>query len=373
MEKIYLDNAATTPLRKEVVTEITAVLSNHFGNPSSSHSFGRSAKNSMESSRKKIAKLLGTSASEIIFTSSATEGINWILRNAIKDLGVKRIITSPLEHHATLHTVEVLKKEYDVVIEYLPVQKDGTLLLSDLEKLLKEDLVTLVALMHVNNETGEMIDLEYVGQLCKENKAYFQCDAVQSIGKYPFDLSNSNLDFLVGTAHKFHGPKGIGFTYMRKNVVLQPMIYGGEQEKGFRAGTEAVHQIAGMTKALEISYAKLDEEKQYISNLKEYCEAQLNEAFPECTIIGKQTFYNIINVVLPFDKSKTAMLLFSLDMKGISVSRGSACQSGSSKPSHVLAAFLSPEEQQKPNIRISISHCNTKEEIDYLISVLKTI
>lgn len=373
MKKIYLDNAATTPLRKEVVAEITTVLSEHFGNPSSSHSFGRSAKNSMESSRKKIAKLLGASASEIIFTSSATEGINWILRNAIKDLGVKRIITSPLEHHATLHTVEVLAKEYDITIVYLPVQKEGNLLFSDLESLLKDEIVTLVALMHVNNETGEMIDIERMGQLCKENKAYFQCDAVQSIGKYPFDLNALNLDFLVGTAHKFHGPKGIGFTYMKKNVILQPMIYGGEQEKGFRAGTEAVHQIAGMAKALEISYAKLEEEKQYVSDLKEYCEAQLKEAFPECVIIGKNTFYNIINVVLPFDKSKTAMLLFSLDMKGIAVSRGSACQSGSTKPSHVLAAFLSLEEQQKPNIRISMSHFNTKEEIDYLINVLKTI
>ncbi|NHN24049.1 cysteine desulfurase [Flavobacterium jejuense] len=373
MRKVYLDNAATTPLRAEVVNTMSSVLMENFGNPSSSHSFGRNSKNILESSRKSIAKELGAMASEIIFTSSATEATNWILRSAVKDLGVKRIITSKIEHHATLHTILVLEREYNIKVDYLPVLDDGVLDISLIDELLDESVISLVSLMHVNNESGEILDIAKVGEFCFKKKAYFHCDAVQAIGKLSFNLQELAIDFMVGTAHKFHGPKGIGFAYIKKGTVLQPLLYGGEQEKGFRAGTEAVHQIAGMAKALELSYVHLEEEKKYITDLKEYCISQLIKVFPDVKIIGKQAFYNIMNVVLPFDTSKTAMLLFTLDMKGIAVSRGSACQSGSSKPSHVLAEFLTLEEQQKPNIRISFSHLNTKDEIDYLIEVLKTI
>lgn len=371
MRKIYLDNAATTPLREDVVVAMTSVLMENYGNPSSSHSFGRTAKTEVEFSRKSIAKQLNALASEIIFTSSATEATNWILRSAVKDLGIKRIITTKIEHHATLYSVLVLEREFGIEVEYLPVLEDGSIAIDKLDQLLQKEQPTLVSLLHINNETGEILDIERVGKICQENKVLFHCDTVQAIGKLKFDMQNSSIDFIVGTAHKFHGPKGVGFAYIKKSTVLQPLIYGGEQEKGFRAGTEAVHQIVGMAKALEISYVNLEEEKKYISELKEYAVEKLKSAFPLVKIIGKQTFYNIMNVVLPFTKDKTAMLLFHLDMKGIAVSRGSACQSGSSKPSHVLAEFLSIDDQQKPNIRISFSHFNTKEDIDGLIEALK--
>ncbi|WP_130734429.1 cysteine desulfurase family protein [Flavobacterium sp. J27] len=373
MKKVYFDNAATTALREEVIHEMTSVLIENFGNPSSTHSFGRNAKNILESSRKIIAKHLYALASEIIFTSSATEATNWILRSAVKDLGVKHIITSKIEHHATLHTVLVLEKEYNVKVSYLPILEDGNLDIAFLNGFLEDDEKTIVSLMHVNNETGEILPIDQVSKICQEKKAYFHCDAVQSIGKMPLDVNLLGADFIVGTAHKFHGPKGIGFAYIKKNTILQPLLYGGEQEKGFRAGTEAVHQVSGMAKALELAYINLNEERAYIESLKKYCTESLKKAFPDSKIIGLNTFYNMMNVVLPLDPNKTAMLLFSLDMKGIAVSRGSACQSGSNKPSHVLAAFLSPEEQLKPNIRISFSHWNTKEEIDYLVEVLQTI
>lgn len=373
MKKIYLDNAATTPLRREVVQMMTTILLENYGNPSSSHSFGRETKTILESARKSIAKLMNAQASEIIFTSSATEATNWILRSAVKNLGVKRIITSKIEHHATLHTIMVLEQEFGVEIVYLPVLSDGVIDITGLESLFEGEVSTLVSLIHVNNESGEILDIEEVGKLCQSNKVLFHCDMVQSVGKIKIDLQQLPVDFIVGSAHKFHGPKGVGFTFIRKNIVLQPLIYGGEQEKGFRAGTEAVHQIAGMAKALELSYDYLEKERKYITDLKEYCISQLQLTFPDIKIIGKQVFYNIVNVILPFESSKIGMLLFLLDMKGVAVSRGSACQSGSSKPSHVLAEFLSLEDQQKPNIRISFSHFNTKEDIDGLIEALKTI
>jgi len=203
--------------------------------------------------------------------------------------------------------------------------------------------------------------------------SFFHCDTVQSIGKTPINLGALPVDFIVASAHKFHGPKGIGFAYVRKGLVLQPLLFGGEQEKGWRAGTEAVHQIAGMAKALELSHAHLEADQVYISALKSYCWQQLQEVFPDASINGVHTFYNILNVALPIAESKTPMLLFSLDMKGIAVSRGSACQSGSTKPSHVLAEMLTKEALQRPSLRISFSHYNTQEEIDYLIAVLKEI
>lgn len=371
MDKIYLDNAATTLLREEVIVEMTNVMRNFYGNPSSTHSFGRSAKTLLEQSRKSIAKLLNAQASEIIFTGSATEGTNLILHSAVKDLGIKRIITSKIEHHATLHTVQHLQKEFGIEIVYVPVLEEGNLDLEQLTCFLQEEIPTLVSLIHVNNESGEVLDIERVGQLCRESNALFHCDTVQSIGKTEFDLATLPVDFIVASAHKFHGPKGVGFAFIRKSNVIQSMIFGGEQEKGLRAGTEGVHQIVGMTKALELAYQNLDADRSYISDLKKYCISKLEEIFPEIKIIGVTTFYNIVNVVLPFDAQKTSMLLFALDIKGIAISRGSACQSGSVKPSHVLAEFLTEEDQIKPNLRISFSHYNTKEEIDYLIETLR--
>ena len=352
MKKVYLDNASTTAMRPEVIQEMTKVMTEDFGNPSSTHSFGRNGKTIIELSRKSIAKHLNCTAQEIIFTSGGTEANNWILRSAVEDLKIERIITSKIEHHAVLHTVWALH----------------------LSNLLSQEKKTLVSLMHVNNETGAILDLDRVSLICKQYNALFHSDTVQSIGKTEIDLQKTSVDFILASAHKFHGPKGVGFAFVRKNSGLQPLFFGGEQEKGLRAGTEAVHQISGMGKALSISYEKLDEERAYILDLKNYLIEQLEIHFPDFRINGKkEDFYNIINIILPFSSDKTSMLLFSLDMKGIAVSRGSACQSGSIKPSHVLNEMLSETDLKLPNLRISFSHYNTKEDIDWLIESLKTI
>ncbi|MDN3676824.1 cysteine desulfurase family protein [Flavobacterium paronense] len=373
MKKIYLDNAATTPIRQEVIDEMIKVMQSEYGNPSSTHSIGRSAKAIIETSRKTIAKYLHCNAQEIVFTSTATEATNWILRSAVKDFGVKRIITSKVEHHATLYTVKALQEEFGVAVEFVNVSHDGTLDYAQLSVLLSNDVKTIVSLMHVNNETGVVNDIQRIGMMCHENKALFHCDTVQSIGKTDLNLQDLAVDFLVASAHKFHGPKGIGFAFVRKNLVLQPMLFGGEQEKGWRAGTESVHQIAGIAKAIEFSLENLEEERKVITALKDYCFQQLKASFSDATVNGSNTFYNILNVLLPFSPEKTAMILFNLDMKGIAVSRGSACQSGSVKPSHVLAEMLDDAELKKPSLRISFSHYNTKEEIDCMISALKEI
>lgn len=373
MKKVYLDSAATTLIHPEVIAVMMDVLQNDFGNPSSTHSFGRSAKTLLESSRKSIAKIINAQASELIFTSSATEATNWILRSAVKDLSVKRILTSKIEHHATLHTIEHLASEFGIKVEYIAILPSGQIDYQDLAAKLLSDEFTLVSLIHVNNEIGTVLDVKRVSDLCKYAKALFHCDTVQSVTKMKIDVQELGIDFLVATAHKFHGPKGVGFAYLKKNSMLQPMLFGGEQEKGMRAGTEAVHQVVGMAKAMELAYANLEEDVVYISDLKKYCLSGLEIIFPNLKINGTETFYNLINVQLPLSEEKTAMLLFTLDMKGIAVSRGSACQSGSIKPSHVLAEFLSEEESKKPSLRISFSHFNTKEDIDFLFEALKTV
>lgn len=371
MNKIYLDNASTTYIRPEVIQEMAHVMQIEFGNPSSTHSFGRGAKVVLESARKSIAKQLNCSAQEIIFTSSGTEANNWILRNAVIKLGLKRIITTKIEHHAVLNPILELQKEFGIEVEFLTIMAHGHIDYLQLATLLEDPRPTLVSLMHVNNETGVVLDLNRVGELCKPSKAYFHSDTVQSIGKTEIDLQEIEVDFLVASAHKFHGPKGVGFTYIKKNTPISPMIFGGEQEKGLRAGTEAVHQISGMAKALELAYIQLDYERNYIFELKKYTIEKLAAQFPLIKFNGGfETFYSILNVQLPLAEEKTAMILFELDMKGIAVSRGSACQSGSVKPSHVLAEILPESELKKPSLRISFSHQNTRQEIDYFVSCL---
>lgn len=374
MKKVYLDNASTTQLRPEVILEMTKVLTEDFGNPSSTHSFGRNAKSILELSRKSIAKHLNVSASEIIFTSCGTEANTMILRSVVKDLKIKRIILSKIEHHAVLHTVEALQKEFGIQVDYVALKPNGDIDLTDLVALLSTEIKSLVSLMYVNNEIGTVLDVEKVGRICEQYNALFHSDMVQSVGKLKIDLQHFPIDFMVASAHKFHGPKGIGFAFIKKNAGLQPLFFGGEQEKGLRPGTEAVHQIAGMAKALELSYANLEAERNHIQELKRYLITQLEIEFPAFEINGTcDGIYTILNVLLPLPKAKTAMILFHLDMKGIAVSRGSACQSGSSKPSHVLAEMLSDEDLKKPSLRISFSHFNTKEDIDLLIEGLKSI
>ncbi len=374
MNQIYLDNAATTSVRPEVVEEMVKILTNDFGNPSSTYSIGRHTKALIEASRKTIAKQFNVTASEIIFTSCGTEGNNWIIRSSVRDLGIKRIITTRMEHHCTLYSIKEMGKEYGTKIDYVNVLPNSEIDFSHLEELLKDSQPTLISLMHVNNEVGTVLDLKKVANLAQQYNALFHSDTVQSVGKVEIPLDEIPVDFIVASAHKFHGPKGAGFVFIRKKNVLKPLIVGGEQEKGLRAGTEAPHQVVGMAKALELSYQDLNKDRTKITKLRDYCKAKLQETFPDVQFNGNgSAFYNVLNIRLPFSPEKAAMMLFQLDMKGIAVSRGSACQSGSQKPSHVLAEFLDEVEIKKPSLRLSFGHENKKEEIDYLIDVLKSI
>ncbi|MEM1338116.1 MAG: cysteine desulfurase family protein [Bacteroidota bacterium] len=377
MRKVYLDNAATTQVREEVIAKMQEVLSQCYGNPSSSHSFGRTAKTAIEKARKTIARYLNAHPSEIIFTSGGTESDNMILRCAIRDLGVQAIITSKIEHHAVLHTVEELEKEAGVSVHYVKLDAFGNPDLQDLETLLQnEDKKKLVSLMHVNNEIGNCIDVDAISALCKQYDALFHSDTVQAVGHLDWDVQKTPIDFLVGAAHKFHGPKGIGFAFIRRNTGLKALIVGGAQERGFRAGTEPFHNIIGLEEAMVSAYEHLEEEKKYITGLKQYFIENITREIPGIAFNGlsgemAQSTYTLVNVRLPFDPQKSLMLLFHLDLKGIACSKGSACQSGSDTGSHVLREILAEEELKKPSIRFSFSKYTSKEDLDYTIAVLK--
>ncbi|MDT0691854.1 cysteine desulfurase family protein [Salegentibacter sp. F188] len=377
MKKVYLDSAATTQIRDEVIDRMSVVMKENFGNPSSTHSYGRSSKTLIEQARKTVASLLNVSASEIVFTSGGTEADNLVLNSAVRDLGVKRIITSRIEHHAVLYTLKQLEKSFGIEVDYVKLDKKGNILIEDLERLLAaSEEKTLVSLMHVNNEIGNKIDLKKVAEICKANNALFHSDTVQSVGHYELNLKEIPVDFLAASAHKFHGPKGVGFTFVRKNSGLKPLIFGGEQERGHRAGTEGVHNIVGLEEAIKISYNKLEEEKAEVLALKSHFVDTLKSEIPGVKFNGncedlENSTYTLINICLPVSSEKALMLLFQLDLKGIACSKGSACQSGSSKESHVLSAFLPEEDLAKPSIRFSFSKYNTTEEIDYVVEVLK--
>ena len=373
---IYFDNAATSPLRKEVIESINKVLLETYGNPSSNHSFGRKAKTLIENSRKIISSLFNVSSQEIIFTSGGTESDNMLLRSAVEDLNVKTIISTKIEHHAILHALDYLEKK-NVSIVYLPVDKKGEFKYRDLEQALSfDDSKKLVSLMHVNNEIGNMIDLEYISEICQSREALLHTDAVQSVGHYKIDLNKIKVDFLSAAAHKFHGPKGVGFSFVRKNSGLNPFIFGGSQEMGLRAGTESVHNIVGMSKALELAYKNLEEESKYIRSLKTYAISKIKEFFPKAHFNGNcdkvdKSAYNLINVNLPISSDKKDLLDFQLDLKGIACSKGSACQSGSAKGSHVLDLVVPNEFKNRPSLRFSFSSFNSKSEIDFLIETIR--
>ncbi|WP_290700661.1 cysteine desulfurase family protein [Lacinutrix sp.] len=376
MKQVYFDNAATTQLRTEVIEKMATVMHECYGNASSTHSYGRTAKSMVENTRKTVAKQLNCSASEIIFTSGGTEADNLALRSAVRDLGVKTIITSRIEHHAVLHTVNQLKLEYNITVKFVDLEDDGHINYKHLEELLQLPNKKMVSLMHINNEIGNILDLKRVGELCKANSALFHSDTVQSVGHYELDLQDINIDFLAVSAHKFHGPKGVGFAYIKKNSGIKPLIFGGEQERGTRAGTESVHNIVGLEEALKLSYINLKEERAYITTLKQYFIKVISEAFPKATFNGSSrdletSTYTLVNVCLPIAPEKALILLFQLDLKGIACSKGSACQSGSSKGSHVLSQILSNDDMQKPSLRFSFSKYNTMAEIDYVVAVLK--
>lgn len=374
MKSIYLDNAATTPMLPEVIEVVQQSMQNNFGNPSSTHQYGRRAKASVETARKNIAKHFNVTASEIFFTAGGTEADNLILYNAVLNLGVKRIVTSKIEHHAVLKTVAYLQKEYNINIEFIRVDVNGNVLLKELDTVLgSSDEKTLVSLMYVNNEIGNLLPIKEVSEICKKHQAYFHSDTVQAIGHYQIDLKKTPIDFIVASAHKFHGPKGVGFVFVRKGVSLRPMFHGGEQEKGIRSSTENVHAILGMEKALKIAYVSLKEDEEYIKGLKEYFIKELKKHFKEVDFNGesanlKKSSYTILNVRFPLQEK---MLLFNLDLAGVAVSGGSACQSGANKGSHVLDAFLNNDDAEKTSVRFSFSKLTTINEIDFVIEKLK--
>ncbi|MEM9867890.1 MAG: cysteine desulfurase family protein, partial [Bacteroidota bacterium] len=305
MQKVYLDNAATTQVREEVIARMQEALSVHYGNPSSTHSFGRSAKTEVEQARKTIAKTLNAQPSEIIFTSGGTEADNMILRCAVRDLGVKTLITSKIEHHAVLHTAEELQKEYGIDLQFVDLDMDGNPRMEHLETLLRAtDNKKLVSLMHINNEIGNILDIERIGRLCVEHHALFHSDTVQSVGHYPWDVAQIPIDFFTAAAHKFHGPKGVGFAFIRKNSGLKPMIFGGSQERGYRAGTEPFHNIVGLEEAFTRAYENLEEETKNVRALKLYFVTKLKEALPQVEFNGlsadmDRSTYTLTNVRLP--------------------------------------------------------------------------
>ena len=373
---VYFDNAATTQVRDEVVDEISNVLKNCFGNPSSIHSFGRSAKSYIETSRKSVAKILNCEPGEIIFNSGGTESDNSILKCTIKDLGIKHIISSKIEHHAVTHTLDELEYQ-NVKVHYVKLKENGNIDVKDLEYLLSINTEPkLVTLMYINNEIGNILDVNSVSNLCQKYNALFHSDAVQAVGHYPIDLKSLKIDFLSSAGHKFHGPKGVGFTYINKSTKIKSFICGGPQERGLRAGTESVHNIVGMTKALEIADKNMEKETQYVRSIKKYMIDNLSNLFSDIHFNGESgnmnnSTYTVLNVCFPISNDKAAMLDFQLDLKGIACSKGSACQSGSSEGSHVLSEIQNDSQKKLPSVRFSFSHNNTKEEVDYLMETLK--
>ena len=377
MDKIYFDNAATTQIDLKVIEQMKSVMSDNFGNPNSTHSYGRSSRTLIEKARKTIANQFNASTSEIYFTSCGTESDNMVLISAVRDLNVKTIITSKVEHKAVLNVVKYLEETESIDLKYVNVSNDGLIDYNHLQTLLKKcSNKCLVSLMHINNEIGSKLDLNLVGNLCKDNNSLFHSDTVQSIGKYEFDLSKLNIDFIVGSAHKFHGPKGIGFGYINKKLKLNPIVIGGNQERGMRAGTESVHNISGMELAFINSYTNIQENNNHISSLKSTFIEKIKKDIPEIKFNGScdddlLSSFSILNICLPIPKEKAVLLDFNLDMKGIACSRGSACQSGSITGSHVLNSILSDEDLNKPSLRFSFSKHNNNKEVEKVINFLK--
>ena len=373
---VYFDNASTTKIREEVVHEISSILKNCFGNPSSSHSYGRSAKSYIETSRKTIANILNCEPKEIIFNSGGTESDNSILKSAVKDLKVKHIISSRIEHHAVTHTLDELEL-LGTNIHYVKLNENGNIDFENLENLLNVDNEPkLVTLMYINNEIGNILDINRVSNLCQKYNVYFHSDAVQAVGHYKIDLSSLKIDFLSSAAHKFHGPKGVGFTYINKSTKIKSFISGGPQERGMRAGTESVHNIVGMTKALVIADQNMEKEAEYVRSIKIKMIDGLKSLFPDIHFNGDsgdmhKSTYTVLNVCFPILNEKASMLDFHLDLKGIACSKGSACQSGSSQGSHVLNEIQSNDQKKFPSVRFSFSHNNKMDDVDYLIETLK--
>ena len=374
--RVYLDNAATTPIAPEVAACMIPLLQNEFGNPSSSHYLGRQAKAIIENARRTISSKLNCLPCEIIFTSGGTEADNMTFHTAVRKLGVRHIITSPIEHHAVGHTAEFMKELYpDVLVSYVRLDDKGHVNLNHLEQLLAASTEkTLVSLMHANNEIGTLLPLKKVSELTRQYNALFHSDTVQTMGHYTFDLQDLDIDFITCAAHKFHGPKGIGFLYANRKNTIEPMIHGGAQERGFRGGTENLYGIAGLAKAMELAYEDVEGHQQHVQELKSFMMRELEEKIDGVYFIGdtipERSLYTVLNVSFP-KTSKAGMLLFTLDLKGVCASGGSACSSGAVKGSHVLEGINA--DGSRPNVRFSFSRYTTKEEIEFAVEQLVAI
>ena len=372
--RIYFDNAATTPLDAEVLDAMMPYLTTHFGNPSSIYSYGRETRLAVENARKTVAKILGANPGEIFFTSGGTESTNMAICAAVNDLGCERIITSPLEHHATLHTVEHLHHSKNIELEFVKVLPNGHIDLNDLESLLaSSNKKALVTLMHANNEIGNITDINAVGELCKKYAAIFHSDTVQTVGHFPFNLHAMPVDFINGAAHKFHGPKGVGIIYISEKNKITPFIQGGSQERNMRAGTENIYGIVGFAKALELATKNYETDKAYISDLKNYMFERLKENIQNVSFNGDVngcSLYTVLSVNFP-KTEKSELILFNLDINNICASGGSACTSGANVGSHVINT-ISPNSDCVA-VRFSFSKNNTKEEVDIVVEKLKEI
>lgn len=374
MERIYLDNAATTALDKEVLDAMLPYMTSHFGNPSSIYSYGRETRLAIETARKTVARILNAHPGEIFFTSGGTESDNMAISSAIHDLECRHIITSPIEHHAVLHAVEHFDHEDIVTSSFVKILPGGHVDLNDLEEqLAKQKKRCLVSLMHANNEIGNLLDIYAAGEICKKYNAIFHSDTVQTIGHYKIDLRSKPVHFAAGAGHKFHGPKGVGILFINDNIKVKPMIFGGGQERNMRAGTENVYGIVGFAKALEIADANMEKESAAIQSLKTYMIAQLEKHINGVQFNGDyagKSLYTVLNAAFP-KTEKSEMLLFSLDMQQICVSGGSACSSGADVGSHVIRA-ISTNPNLVP-VRFSFSKQNTTAEIDRVVEKLKEL
>lgn len=371
--KIYFDNAATTPMHPEVLEAMIPVLNNQFGNPSSIHAFGRETRALIENARKTVARLLNAAPSEIFFTSGGTEADNMAIRRTIHDKGIRHAISAATEHHAVSHTLEELEKEGVIELHNLEVDSQGHIDLNQLESLLQKHSSAFVSLMHANNETGTVIDITKVGNLCKQYGAIFHSDTVQTMAHFPYDLAQTHVDMLTGAAHKFHGPKGVGFLYLSSRLQIKPFITGGAQERNMRGGTENVYGIVGLAKAMEVAYRDLEKDMSHVTSIKNKMIEKLESEIPGVRFngdISSGNLYTVLNVSFPpSDMAET--LLFSLDINGIAASGGSACSSGSNVGSHVLRAMNA--DPSRPAVRFSFSKFNTLEEVDYCVGKLKEI
>ena len=374
MGKIYFDNAATTALDSEVLKVMTEVMANQYGNPSSIHSHGREARTLVEKARKTVANLLNTAPANIFFTSGGTEADNTAIRCSIEAYGITHAITSKIEHHAVLHTLEALEKSGIIRLSFVNTDDKGNIDLHHLEELLKTHPRSLVSLMQANNEIGTLTDIQKVGEICQAYNAIFHSDTVQTVGHFKHDLNTLNVHFMVCAAHKLHGPKGVGFLYVNPSVKISPMVWGGAQERNMRGGTENIYGIVGLAKALEIAYAEMDEHELHIQELKNYMMQELQAYIPDLSFNGEtspeKSLFTVLNVCFP-EMDMGDMLLFNLDINGISASGGSACSSGSNIGSHVLAGINC--NPNRPSVRFSFSKYNTKAEVDFVVEKVREV